>query len=135
VNVYVTSLQHDNWTNRRNDSSIVEHPSWADIEIAIRNLDGTHHTIVTLVKNPNAYLTIGGQWNERFIVNATPDNYDFVSMVDPDGSPEKVLLFIGGQDGEYEKRKCVPLQWVLKAAKTYAETGELDSSVNWESDY
>lgn len=133
--MHVTLLQYDTWSDRNNDSSVVEHPSWHDIEHAIRNLDGTKHTIVMLVKNANANMTIGGKWDERFIVNATPDNYDFVSMVDPDESAEQILLFVGGQDGEYERRKCVPLPWVLKAAKTYVETGELDESLNWEDDY
>ena len=80
-------------------------------------------------------MLVAGQWNGRCLVNATKDNLDFFSLVDPAGSGKKTMLFVGGQDGEYDDRKCVPVGWALEAAEHFFETGELKPTMNWVSDY
>jgi len=80
-------------------------------------------------------MIVAGSWEDLYLVNATKDNSDFWSLVDPDGSTNKRMVFVGGQDGEYEERMFVPLPQALEAARTFYKTGEFDPSLNWESDY
>jgi Immunity protein Imm1 len=80
-------------------------------------------------------MIIAGHWNNRMMVNLTTNNLDFSSLVDHSGSQHEQILLVGGQNGDYEERKCVPTEWALAAAQAFYETGELKQSLNWESDY
>lgn len=135
--MFVRLMTSDDWRDRADQGITVGDPTWDRVKEAIVALDGKEKTMVTLSdrQDSDSYIIIAGQWNGRFLVNATKDNHDFYSLIDPARSTAKQTLFVGGQDGEYEERKGVPLAWALEAARVFFETGELKSSMNWISDH
>lgn len=116
------------------DSRQMENPTWEQIETAIRRLDGERCTLLILgVGDPVPHMGIGGGEDGKYIVYATPDNMSFHTLVNPGAPPGKCMLTAGGQAGDYELKRCVSLREVLLAAKTYAETGQIEAGLSWES--
>ena len=108
-------------------------PNWEDIEKAIRRMDGNLCSLVILgIGDPTPHMGIGGGRDGKYVLYATPDNWVFYNLVDPNASPGEQVLIAGGQPAEYPNRQCLGLAEVLCAAKTYSETGQLDSSLVWE---
>ena len=116
------------------DANEILNPSWPDIENAIRRLDADSCSLVVLGIGapPVPHMAIGGGQG-RYIVYATTDNLTFYKAVNPNGGGGKCDLVAGGQRGSYDLRICVGLDHALCAAKTYAETGNLDASLSWET--
>jgi hypothetical protein len=135
--MFVKFMYADRWQDRSDHGSGIANPTWDRVRQAITALDGKHRTMVNIADKEGSdhYMLIAGQSNGGCLVNTTKDNLDFLSLVDPAGSSNKRTLYIGGQDGEYEERKCVPVTWALEAAEHFFETGEMKSTMNWESDY
>ena len=108
-------------------------PSWADIETAIRSLDGNRSTLMTLgIGDPVPHMAIGGGQDGRYIVYATSDNMVFYNLINPEAASGKYKLKVGGQSANYDARMCIGLEEALKAGKTFAETGERDKDLHWE---
>jgi Immunity protein Imm1 len=116
------------------DSSERLNPSWSDIETAIRSLDGETRTLVVLgIGNPVPHMAIGGGTGGQYILYETPDNLTFHNLINLNADDKsKVRLTAGGQEAEYRSKLCVGLAEVLRAAKTYAESGQIDPTLNWE---
>lgn len=135
--MFVHLMSSDDWKNHSNQGMRMANPTWDQVKQAILALDGRQRTMVGITDKEGSdhYMLVAGQWEGRFVVNATSNNADFFSLVDPSRSTDRVALYVGGQDGEYEERKCVPLAWTLEAAQHFFEVGELKSTMNWQSDY
>lgn len=135
--MFVQQMTVDMWQNRADHGAIVENPTWEQVAEAIAQLDGDNRTLVTLSDSAGSdrCIIVAGQWDDRFIVNGTPGNHDFYSLIDTSRSDDKRILFVGGQNGDYRESQCVPMGWAVQAARTYFETGALDSALNWISDY
>lgn len=126
----------DEWQDRADHGIGIASPTLNQVKQAIASLDGKRRTIVLLSEKDgcDAHMGVSGRWGRDFMVYATKDNRNFFSLVDSTRSSDKVMLYVGGQDGEYEERKCVPLTWALEAAEYFCETGELKSTMNWVRD-
>ena len=135
--MFVRYMYADEWRDRADHGSGVTHPTWEQVRQAIAALDGERKTMVTIADGEGSdhYMLVAGQRDGRYLVNATKDNFDFSSLIDPAGSSDKLTLYVGGQDGEYEERQLVPAAWALEAASHFFETGELKFDMNWVSDY
>jgi Immunity protein Imm1 len=135
--MFVTFMFADEWQDRVDHGTGVANPTWNQIKAAIAALDGKRKTMVSIADKQGSdhYMLVAGQWDGRCLVNATKDNVDFFSIVDSSRSSKKLMLYVGGQDGEYEERKCVPVDWALEAAEHFFQTGELKSTMSWASDY
>lgn len=135
--MFVKSMFADEWRDRADHGVEIPNPTCEQIEQAILQLDATNKTSVFLSDKPQSesYMAISGPWNGRYMVNVTIDNCDFFSLLDSSASTNKVLVFVGGQDGDFEERRFVPLEWALEAARCYYETGERKPTMNWVSDY
>jgi Immunity protein Imm1 len=127
--MYAAMLSTDFWQGVRCDASDIAHPSPEDIEAAIKALDGMHRTTV----NDDAHLAVGGGTGGQYVVYATFDNARFFMLMSSEQSECKVLLFIGGQEGDYPKSIVVDLPLALAAAKSFAETGQIDMALQWRS--
>ena len=116
------------------DPAELEHPAWTDIESAIRRLDGDSCSLLILGIGPPPvpHMAIGGGDQGRYIVYATLDNIVFHKLVNPQAPPGKCLMVAGGQRGDYDLQLCVGLTEALQAARTYAESGQLDSKLKWK---
>jgi hypothetical protein len=97
---YVRKLVTDHWIARHNNETELCNPSWSDVEVAIRNLDGMVRSTVTLLSEGDAHLTVGGGENGQFVVYATIDNLNFFRLAGDDRSSGTVILFVGGQEGD-----------------------------------
>jgi hypothetical protein len=109
-------------------------PGWNDIEDAIKRLNGSDCTLVTLGIGPPPvpHMAIGGGENGKYIVYATVDNAVFYKLINTKALEGKCMLVAGGQQGKYDLKICVSLGDALCAAKTYALFGINDSTLIWE---
>lgn len=116
------------------DPTELESPTWGDIEAAIQRLNGSSCSLVILGigQPPVPHMAVGGGEDGKYIVYITYDNLTFYSLINPHVPAGKRLLVAGGQRGSYESNLCVGLSEALCAAKTYAETGQRDSTLTWE---
>lgn len=116
------------------DLTTKQHPSWKEIEAAIRRLDGKSCSLVVIALSDAEapHMAIGGGGNGRYLVYGTQDNMTFHNLINPAAPTGKCSLVAGGQRGEYAQKHCVSLPDALRAAKTYAETGEYDTALMWE---
>lgn len=130
-------MSADKWNDRANGGVRLVNPTWDQIRQAIAALDGEQKTVVGISDKEGSdhYMLVAGQWDGRCLVNTTKDNLDFFSLVDSSRSSDKRMLYVGGQNGQYEERKCVPADWALEAAQHFFETGEMKPAMNWVSDY
>jgi|SRR5215213_3198322 len=135
--MFVKQMSADEWEDRADHGSVLAEPTWEQVRQAIDALDGNRKTLLTIsdAEGSDHYMLIAGRWDGRFMVNATKDNFDFFSLVDPEQPGDLLTLYVGGQDGEYEAGKCVPRAWAEEAARYFFETGDLKPGMNWVSDY
>src|SRR4051812_39090648 len=119
--MFVKNMFADEWFNRTDQGIEIANPTWPQIRNAIEEIDGIRKTLVTISDRHDSghYMIVSGKWNGRCLVNTTKDNLAFFSLVDSTLTTNKILLFVGGQDGDYEERKCVPIDWALKAARRF----------------
>ena len=112
----------------------LERPTWRDIETAILRLDGDACTLLVLGigEPPVPHMAIGGGENSKYIIYATRNNRTFHNLIAPRAVAGRSLLVAGGQWGEYPNKQLVGLEEALRAARTYAETGQLEPTLVWE---
>ncbi|MFP5269807.1 hypothetical protein [Coleofasciculus sp.] len=79
-------------------------------------------------------MTIGGGYAGKYVVSVTFDNLDFYNLVDLSKPEATEKLVIGGQEGLYSTKMSVDLLRCLLAARTFSESGKLDSLLSWEED-
>ena len=115
------------------ETTSVQRPNWREIESAIRRLNGENCSLVILGvgEPPVPHMAIGGGASGRYIVYATKDNLSFQQLTNPAALSGKCTVVAGGQSAEYEWRFCVGLGEALRAARTYAESGECESALAW----
>ncbi|MFB2881284.1 Imm1 family immunity protein [Floridanema aerugineum] len=132
--MFVSNLTIENWVGNKDESTVIENPSWQEIETAILELNGKSKTLVTLGADEESYMSIGGGEAGKYIVNVTFDNISFYNLVNFSKSEQIEKLVVGGQVGDYPEKMCINLQTVLLASKTFAELGKLEESVIWEEE-
>jgi hypothetical protein len=131
--MFVVDMTIEKWVGNQNEADLIEKPNWNQIETAIRELDAENKTLVTLGRNEDTYMSIGGGDN-KYIVTATSDNFNFYSLIDPSKSEQVETLVVGGQKGSYPANKYVDLLRCLLAVRTFTELGKLDDLLIWEED-
>lgn len=159
--MYIAQLSSDEWdeAGQHYEPKAVEQPGPADVEAALRRLDGKRWTVVTLEASEERFMGVGGGSDGRYLVyvcgsgegETSPapsgdegdedDEDDFeVEPIDvllapnAENIPEdaEAKIFIGGEETTHPLRHCVDLATALRAANTYAATGALDPSLQWE---
>ena len=75
-------------------------------------------------------LVVGGGENNEYI--CLYYNGDEYSLINPnEKSDEKVEIFMG-QTSIRKKYELMDIERVLLAVKTFAESGEMENSLNWK---
>jgi hypothetical protein len=106
--------------------------NWADIETAIRHLDGQQRSEVSIAGGGEAHMSITGG-NGHYLVSAMPNNDRFYELRNPNGNSEKHIKVVsGGQTVTVSTEEPVELAVALRAARTFAETGDFDSALTWD---
>ena len=121
-------------TTLATDSKTIDAPTWDDVERAVRALDGSTETLVTLAPHQGEHhLAIGGGRGGQFIVYLTEDNLTFFNLAEPAAHDDRtpVRMLIGGQEGEYRKGQFVSLDVVLRAARHYVQEGGRAPGLTW----
>ncbi|MBD0346759.1 MAG: hypothetical protein ICV63_18420 [Coleofasciculus sp. Co-bin14] len=132
--MFVSDLSVEKWVGNRNEGDLIQNPDWSQIEAAIRELDGKSKTLVTLGADDETYMAIGGGELGKYVVSVTFDNISFHNLVDLSKPDETEKLAVGGQEGIYPSKICVDLLPCLVAARTFAESGKLDTLLAWQED-
>lgn len=130
--MFISKFSTENWQGNQNQELLKEARGWAEIEAAIRELDGQRRTLVTLEADGETHMAIGGGAG-KYLVYVTFDNENFNYLVHSTKLNNAETLVVGGQEGIYPAKWCVDLTTALKAAKSFAEFGTLEKSV-WEQD-
>jgi Immunity protein Imm1 len=132
--MFVSDMTVENWIGNKDEGELIDNPNWHQIETAIRELDGKSKTLVTLGADEETYMSIGGGQSGKYVVTVTFDNIKFYTLVDLSKSDEIQTLVVGGQESEYPAKMCVDLLRCLLAARTFTESGKLDSLLTWQED-
>jgi hypothetical protein len=107
--------------------------SWADIESAIRQLDGRHRTEVSIAGDGEAHMSVTGGGG-FYLISATPNNDVFYDIRNPTGSPGRTIKVVsGGQMVTVSTEEAVGLDTALQAARKFAEEGVFDPSLTWRT--
>ena len=114
---------------------IIPNATWEQAEAAIRSLDETELTALTLERPDHSNVLVGGG-NGRYILCITTVDERLVALSDTaKADRESEELVAGGQPGQYPSHLVVDdLETVLQAARTYFETGSPDRSLSWVED-
>jgi hypothetical protein len=131
--MFISKFSVEAWEGNQNRVLLEATQSWTEIEIAIRELDGQRKTLVTLEADGETHMAVGGR-GDRYVVYVTFDNEAFYYLVDASRLGADERLTVGGQEGVYPAKLCVGRDAALKAARSFAEFGEMDASVTWEGD-
>lgn len=131
--MFISKFSVEDWKGNQNQNLLEPVQDWAEIETAIKELDGHHRTLVTLEADGETHMAVGGG-TDKYVVYLTFDNETFHYLVDPSKPDADESLTVGGQEGVYPAKLCVDIDSALKAAKTFAELGTMDKSVIWEQD-
>lgn len=121
-------------------------PSTADIENAVRTLNGTTVRMVVIGERAphpgsgypfggHGMLVGGGGPNGLFVAKVVTEGDDTVQYLSkPDQENPEWCDVTFGQPSEYEGTLCVDFETVLEAVKVFAETGGLvRNGVTWVS--
>jgi hypothetical protein len=113
----------------------IMHPTWSQVEEAIRALDG--HSRNDLYLQPRSeeaetWLAVGGGAGQ-YLVTGSVNSERFPTVVrESNREEEKVLLMVGGQVGDYPRRWIIDLETALFAARHFFESGEFGGDICWE---
>lgn len=134
--MFAKQMIFDYWGGIADHGTTVVSPTWDQVRQAIDDLDGERRTMVTLSERPSSgvWLIVAGHCDERFLVTASTGADRHFTLVDAVAGRDMRVMFVGGQDGEYEAAKLVPRAWAVEAAQAFFETGELKHSMSWQED-
>ncbi len=123
--LFIQQLQRDN-------EEPIDVSDTAEVESAVAQLDGAIHTMVVLKgQSPDTHMAVGGGSDGRYVVYIGYDNQRFFTLLNPKAPSGKVSLVCGGQRGEFEAIKCADQSSMLQAVRTFATTGERDTTLRW----
>jgi hypothetical protein len=131
----VSRLTICDWHLDGRKDTVVERPSWSDIESAIRALNNSNLNDIhlELEGQSDCFLTVGGG-NGQYMVSGSVDAEFFPTLVDV-SIPEEphVDLIVGGQLGDYPGCYVVSLERALEATRSVAENGAFLPEVGWQN--
>lgn len=125
------------------DQRVFHGPTVADMEREIRALDAKTSTLVVLAPAPplgapegSSHLAVGGGEGGRFIVYFTEDNLEFWNLADHERAMDgrRLMVNIGGQEGEYFESQFVSFEKAMAAAFRYFKDGRRDPRLIWIQD-
>lgn len=110
---------------------VISNPEWSDIEKAICRLDGSRYCELALVAGEATGMSIVGGWQGRYTCEVISGSKHEANLVNPSGDPASSVS-ISDDGEEIPETWAVTSDQVLKAARTYTETGRLDETLVWE---
>lgn len=122
----------------------ITYPSWEKIVLCLKMMNGYSRHMIFLYPDTNAeideiddseFMSVCGGENNTFICTLYNDGTDGneIDLVDSNGSSEEIVMFYSGQTSGKSKNQIINFETVLKAVKTYVETGQLDGTLTWRN--
>jgi hypothetical protein len=130
--MFITSLHADLWVSRADKGRTLDRPSWEGIERAVRQLNGNERTSLILKRDEETHKSIEGGPDRYSVVVLTENRHGPFYLIDPSKSDAEIMLVVGGQSIDTPERMTVPLETILKAARVFSESGELEKSLAWQ---
>jgi immunity protein Imm1 of predicted polymorphic toxin system len=119
------------WRGNRAEKRENRHPSRAEVENAIRQLDQSTRTEVSLRHHDGGELTIGGG-ARRYYVSAILEPERVHVLTNPTAAGRKdELIVLGGQPSRLPASYVVGRKAAVQAASTFMERGLLDETQPW----
>lgn len=118
------------WDERHAERELAA-PTLTDVVERLSALDGVSHTLATLYRG-DGHIACGGSARSGLVVYVTFDNETFWQLVDPCSPQSKVMVFAGGQAGDYPARHVVSIEAAIRAATTFFEAGGLTPDQIWD---
>ena len=99
---------------------------------AVARLNGVNKTLIEMIIDESAFLTVGGGNDGRYVCYVTigDEIYNLISANQL--HTKQVKIVAGGQHGFYDPDKCVSLDEVLKAVEFFVLDGQMNEDQNWE---
>ena len=116
-------------------SRTVHDPTWDEVQQMIELMDGRECTSLILEHTEEDYLTIGGggaQYICEIYKQTAPSDFHFWNLVDPNPRVTEPVRMMVGVEIYVEPQNCVDRSAVIRAAKTYCESGAVDATLPWE---
>ena len=134
---FVHTLIAPRWHGGTYDEREVRQPSWADVEDAIRALNGRDLNDLYLNLGDPAWMGIGGG-DGKYLVSATfsrgtNDESHFVAYDRTRADQPPVDIVVGGQLSDYPAHQIVDLSRALAAARAFVESGTRSGGIEWEA--
>lgn len=120
----------DHWVGLAMNEWTIESPTNDDLKRALKQLDATAYTMITVEAGEDHYMTVGGGGG-RYVVVVTFDNQLFFTLLCAEPVTGIVMLKAGGQEGDYPAEEVVGTTQALQAAEVFMETGDLDDGQQW----
>lgn len=130
-----TPFVREMWGPEDEDEEGSPAPTWQELSQAIDRLGEAGRSMILLAGEEEVpHLCIGGGKNGEYILYVMHADGKCYAAVDPEGGEEPVAILVGGDLKEFPARMCVGEATVLRAAKTFYRTGDLDESVAWSDE-
>ena len=135
--LFVHTLLAPRWHDGTYDEHQVHEPSWADVEAAIRALNGRDLNDLYLNLDDPTWMGIGGG-DGKYLVSATfglgtGHERHFVACDRTKTASRPTNIVVGGQLSDYPAHQIVDLKIALAAARTFVHNGSLSDDVDWEA--
>ena len=106
----------------------------AEVEAAVRALDGRARSLLQVEVPSGRILTVGGGPN-RFVAEVAESERERWAVVDPSATDDPCELVVGGSVVDYPARLCVDLGAVLAAATTFVnDNGGRHPALVWSQE-
>jgi hypothetical protein len=137
--MYITNLNAQDNTNK----IYIKNPTWNQIRDTILALDGWDLNTILLEKNYEEkeqeneikeFMSIaGGGKNKLYLCNvfSYEGKHDEIVLYEPSKSWDETFEIMHIFPGNYPAIRCLNLDSILQAAKTYSCFGKRDKSLHW----
>jgi Immunity protein Imm1 len=135
--LFVHTLIAPRWNGGTHAERHVREPSAADVEDAIRALNGRDLNDLYLNLDDPTWMGIGGGAG-KYLVSVTfkfgtNDERHFVACDRTRTGQPPVDMVVGGQPSDYPAHQIVDLSHALVAARTFVQSGTLSADIEWEA--
>jgi hypothetical protein len=125
--------------NEDETSEELIYPSWEQISSALNMMDGNGRNTIVLYPDINdevedpEFMSICGGENNLFVCSVYHDDGSESYLININEVSEETVTFYTGQSSLKPKNQIVNLTMTIQVARTYVETGELDSTLTWHN--
>jgi hypothetical protein len=129
----IRSLTICDWRESGRIDTVVEKPSWVEVESAIRAMNNRNLNDVHLDLECEAGVSlIVGVGSGRYIVSGSVAGESFPTLTAPSVADDPHIdLVVGGQLADYPACYVVSLEHALGAIRSVAESGDFGSEFHW----